>query len=426
MNSGKDKNLKRGQAVITAVVFFLLVSMTVVLGVSRPVYREVRLSRDTLFSKESFFLAESGQEDVIFRLKNALAVSDIETLSLGSSTAETVILDESGSKTITSTATSSSLVRKLQTKLDLGQGFSFNYGVQVGEGGVHMKNTSKIQGNVFTSGPITAENSPIINGDAISAGPSGLIEDIEVLANAYSHTIRDSYVGGDAFYQIISGTSVAGTSYPGSSGQATTSLPIPDSQIEIWKADAEAGGVSTLCTITTSTTIGPNKFNCSKLLIKGSPTVTFAGHVFVDGDIEFDNTANIVISPSLGGNSVAIIAHDESDEAGGGIITLKNSVNFNGPNENYFLLVSMNNDAEANGGDTSAIDVQNSAEGDILVYAPHGKINLKNSAEIREVTAYEVEVQNSAEVIYETGLVNLLFSSGPSGGYSLNSWKEIE
>jgi hypothetical protein len=422
----KKNNLKKGAAMMTAVVFFLFISLTVVLGVTGPVYKEVRLSRDLVDSKESFFLSESGQEDVIFRLKNGLTVSDYEDLAIGSSVVTTAIVDNAGLKIITSNATSSQLVRKVKTELFLGEGISFNFGVQVGDGGLYMKNNSFVSGNVFSDGSITADNNPLVDGDVVSSGPEGLIENLEVGGDALAHTIRNSEVGGDAYYQVISNTSVVGTQYSNSSDQATTTLPISDSKIEEWEAQALTGGTTSICEIENSTIIGPIKFNCDTLTIKGSPTVTLAGPIWVEGNIEVENNVEMTISQSLGSNSVAIIAHNESNESGSGTILLKNNTTFAGPNNNFILLISMNNDAEENSGSTKAIVVENSAVGDLLVYAPHGITQLKNNVDLKEVTSYQLEVENNAQVVYDTGLVNLLFSSELSDGYSINSWKEIE
>jgi hypothetical protein len=417
--------VKGGQAMITAVIFFLFISLTVILGVSAPVYSEVQLTRDIVISKESYYLSESGQEDVIYRLKSGMNVSNLESLTIGSDTVVTNMVNNSGTIIILSSATSSSLVRKISTELIVGVGIDFNYGLQAGEGGLYMKNTSSISGNVYSNGPITADNSPIIDGDAISAGPSGLIEDMEVTGDAYANTIDGSTIGGDAYYQTISSTVVSGIEYPGSSDQATTSFPIPNSTIEDWKTAAETGGVSTSCTIDSDISIGPIKFECAKLDIINDPVVTLDGPIWVEGDIEIQNTATVKINPSLGEISIPIIAHNTSDESGSGIITLKNSAFFDGPNNNFILLVSMNNDVE-NGGSTFAIEVQNSVDGDLLVYAPHGEINLKNSIDLKEVTGYKISTENSAEIIYDTGIASLLFSSGPGGGYDINKWKEVE
>jgi hypothetical protein len=62
----------------------------------------------------------------------------------------------------------------------------------------------------------------------------------------------------------------------------------------------------------------------------------------------------------------------------------------------------------------------------LLVYAGHGKIVLQNGISLREVTGYRIEAQNSAEIIYESGLANILFTTGPSGGFTLSDWNEVE
>lgn len=89
------------------------------------------------------------------------------------------------------------------------------------------------------------------------------------------------------------------------------------------------------------------------------------------------------------------------------------------------LVISQNNSAE-NNGEEDAITILNTVSGDLLLYASHGKIYLNNSSDLREVTAYEILMRNKANVIYETGLANLLFDSGPAGGFSIISWQEVE
>ena len=84
----------------------------------------------------------------------------------------------------------------------------------------------------------------------------------------------------------------------------------------------------------------------------------------------------------------------------------------------------MNNSA-LNGGPEKAINIKNTVSGEFLLYAPHGEISLLNSGDIREVTGYRVYLGNVANVIYEIGLANLLFESGPGGSWEINVWEEI-
>ena len=88
-------------------------------------------------------------------------------------------------------------------------------------------------------------------------------------------------------------------------------------------------------------------------------------------------------------------------------------------------MISQNNDAE-NGGSGVAIEAGNNAGGDLLVYAAHGEILLKNNISLKEVSGYRIHLQNFAKVVYETGLASLLFTTGPGGGYVVDSWEEIK
>lgn len=420
-------NYSSGQAMITAVIFFLFSSLIIMNGVSTPVVREVMIVNDLVRSKEGLFAAEGGIEDVIYRLKNGITVSSSESVSLNNSKATTTITDVTGGKTLATKADRNGFVRNMQATLTQGSGASFNYGVQSGIGGVLLENSSSIAGNVYSNGPVEGSGSNLILGDVVSAGPSGLVKNIHATSSVYAHTIENADIDKDAYYVSISNTTVDGVTYPGSTDQATTTMPISDSMVASWESDAQAGGViSSPCPykITDDMTIGPKKINCD-LEISGDPVVTLAGNLWVVGNVTIQNTAIVNVSSSLGSNSVAIIADKASDRDGGSKILLQNTVEFQGSGQpnSYILFISQNNDAE-NGGNNVAIDAKNSVNGKVLLYASHGEISLQNSIIIKEVTAYRLRLKNSASVIYETGIANLLFSSGPSGGYSISSWGE--
>jgi len=70
-----------------------------------------------------------------------------------------------------------------------------------------------------------------------------------------------------------------------------------------------------------------------------------------------------------------------------------------------------------------AIDLHNNAQGAIF-YASRGLLTLHNGVQITEATAYKLYLNQNAEVIYQQGLQNVKFSSGPSGGYDIEYWIE--
>jgi len=418
-----------GQAILTAVVFFMFVSMIVVSGAYTVSYKESKSSRDFGASKKSFFMAESGLEDLAYRVIKGENYDTAEVLSLDGFFATTTVADINGDKEITATGTASKMIRKSKIKLANNDGVSFHYGVQVGSGGIIMENSSLVQGNVFSNGAIVGQNSNMVKGDIISAGPFGSVAGVHATGTIYAHSISDSSADKDAYYVNISNTTVGGALYPNSPDQATSSLSISDIQIDDWKTQAAAGGIiSSPCPyrINSNTVIGPVKINCN-LEISGSPMVTIAGPVWVNGNIEIENSPIVKIDSSLGANSVAVIADNPSNRTTSGKIELENSAQFqnSGTEGSYILFISQNNSAQS-GGSEKAIRAENSIFGDVLVYAEHGEIHLKNSISLKEVSAYKIRLSNSSQVVYETGIANLLFTSGSSGGYSIESWREGE
>jgi len=426
-NSKDHASYNRGQAVITAVIFFLFTSMAIVFGATGPIIRDVRAAGNLLTSKESFYLAEAGTEDVLYRIKNRLNVSDSESVLIGSSTVSVSVSSiGSGKKEILAEGNINNFVRKNKIVVNQGAGADFFYGIQSGEGGFFMNNSSTVTGSVFSNGDVVGQNSNIIKGDVVSAGPSGLIDGIHATGTARAHTIDGSVIDKDAYYQIINSTVVWGTTFPGSSDQATSSLPISDQDIEEWKQFATTTVISSPCPyeITSDLAIGPARIACD-LKISGSPTVTLRGTIWVEGNIEIENSVVMQIDPSLGDKSLAVIADKESNRLTSSKISIENSSEFHnsGTYGSYILFISQNNSAE-NGGDEEAIKIKNSASGDLLVYAGHGEISIENNASLKEVTGYKITLKNSANVVYETGLGSLLFDSGVSGGWNVESWEE--
>lgn len=419
-----------GHALIVGVAFFLAIAISFAVGAAGPVLDQKSLAEDVSYSKNSFYASESGVEDVTYRVKKSVPVSSSETITVNGSTATTTLVTSGSNKHIESLGSINAYSRRNKTVLSTGIGVAFSYGLQTGAGGLTLSNSATIEGNVFTNGPLVATNSATIKGTAISAGPAGLISGINVTGSAYAHTISNSTVGVNAYYQTISATTVLGTSFPGSPDQATTSLPVTDTMIDTWEADAQAGGVySGSCPYNISSgnvTIGPLKIPCD-LNISNSAKVTLAGPVWVVGNIQFSNSAQVFTSASLGTQSVALIADNPSNRSTSSQIYLSNSTHFTGGTEgSYIMLVSRNNASQASGGTSStpAIQGSNSVEGDVILYAPAGLIQMSNSIQVVEVTGYRFTAANSAEVKYESGLQNVLFTSGPSGGYRIQSWTE--
>jgi Tfp pilus assembly protein PilX len=167
---------QQGSALIIVMLLTIVTSLSIAMGLISPSIRSHRIAQNDLYSKQSYFLAESGVEDALYRLRHTMDVSSSETLVLGSHQTITTVTDiNSSSKEITSLGDVSNRERKVSATVTQGVGISFNYGVQTGRGGLSMVGSSGIIGNVYANGNIYGNSSSYITGSAIAAN-SGALE----------------------------------------------------------------------------------------------------------------------------------------------------------------------------------------------------------------------------------------------------------
>jgi len=102
-----------------------------------PTVREYQNSSVNLKSKNSYYLAESGVEDAMYRIAAGKTIGASETITLGSNS-ETTTITTTGSnqKEIVSLGNVSNYQRKMDMILQGGAGVGFNYGIQSGDGGL--------------------------------------------------------------------------------------------------------------------------------------------------------------------------------------------------------------------------------------------------------------------------------------------------
>lgn len=445
------------------VMIFMVASIALTYSISRSIYAQVQQYRLAYDSKQSFYVADAALEDMAYRYIASLTPDAVETIQIGDAYATTTSTFDTVDDVfiITTTAVDNGAFRGGQLELYTGSGASFNFGVQTGNGGFELTNGSSVVGNVFSNGYIekTGGGTATIFGDAISAGPAGLIKDATITGSAWAHVIEDSSVGGNAYaytldggvvtggaeyYEKIGGAVVNGT--PEVSGvvlddQEPAELPIADEQIELMKQDILDNGTVIASTspecagglyeIDSDTTLGMVTIECDFQLTKqgSGTTLTLDGPIWVQGNATFKSGPEVVADSSLGNRTVPFIVDNESNRATSSRVTIENGTTFTGTglSKSYIIVISQNEDAE-NGEveDVDAIFLGQSSAGDLLAYAGHGRITLANSIELNEVTAYKIRLGNNADVIYESGLVNLLFTSGPGGGFTIGSWQEVE
>ena len=168
-------------------------------------------------------------------------------------------------------------------------------------------------------------------------------------------------------------------------------------------------------TISSPTVLGPKKIT-GNLAINEDVTIT--GTIYVVGNITTNNGAQVTLDSSYGPTGGIIITD--------GRVTLSNNVEFfgSGSSGSYVLLVTTSVCPTGCSG-LNALEILNNV-GAILVSAQNGTVHLNNNVELNEVVGYKIIIDNSAEVNYTSGLASASFTSGPSGGWDIKSWKEVK
>lgn len=431
------KNNQKGLAALFISILVLFIIFGIIISVATLIFSEQKILKNIIKSSQSYYAAEAGIEDALLRLKNSPGMSALSyNLNVANASANINISSIiGGSRVITSQGDVSNRVRKIQIVYAVDtDNISFHYGAQAGEGGIGMEANSVIHGNVFSNGTVrgvTGNRSATVENTVIVAKSGNKIINLTIGSGlpdeARVHTCDNSTINGDIYY--VSGGSSnctvnGGTTKVLPNDIEPANMPISNDQITNWKNEAVGGGIeSGNYTVYGGTTeyLGPKKIT-GNLIIENNATLVLTGNLWVVGNITINNGAVIRLDANYGSTSGVIIAD--------GIITVENGVILEGSGvEGSYLLLLTTSNSGANDFNTPpntyAVYVKNNSQGAIF-YASNGLIRLRNNINIREATGYRLYLDNNAEITYETGLINSLFSSGPGGSWQVESWRETD
>jgi len=423
----------RGYVLILALIF-LGVFSTVAVAYLSFILSSVRSAQHDVSSAQALFIAEGALDHAAYQLNLNTSYAGETGTPLGNGTFTiTVSSVDSNTKRITATGYVPNSQNPLATKtvkatIALSNDVvSFHYGIQAGNGGFTLANSSKITGNVFSSGSVTGSGN-FIYGDVISTGASGLVYGVHATGTVYAHTIGNAgqatTIDKDAYYVTKTNTTVTGTLHPNSPDQSAVDLPISDAQIAEWENQAATGGTINACdnhgdyVVSSSTSLGPIKIACNLVVKSSSGVLKVTGPIWVAGNVTTQTGPTIKIDPALGSQNVAIIADNPSDQTGSGTITVGQSTVFlgSGASNSFVFLISQNKSAEQ-GGSVTAVDMSQGASA-LVAYASHGLLTLSQSVGVKEATGYKIALSQTASVVYDTGLPSTVFESGPGGSWS--------
>jgi len=423
----KNSNNQRGFAAFFITILILAVVFAISVSIYTLTYGEQKISSNVVKSTQAYYASEAGVEDILLRLAKNKKWTSPYILNVGSgSTTIGVSNIIGGSRTINSSGNVSNRIRKIQVAYSISSDvISFHYGAQIGAGGMVMENNSEVQGNVFSNGTVTGGGK--IDNNIIVAGNGNKIQGgLHVKGNATVHSCQNATVDGDLTY--VSGGSVVNCTVGGATLIRPNQidpvpLPILQSQIDDWKNEAAGGGICVppLCDgsgnlnfSSVSAIAGPLKIPGNLNCTKNGAILTVTGTLWVVGGISFSNSCTMKLSSAYGANSGVVVAD--------GIVDISNNVTFlgSGTPGSYIMILSAKNAPTS-----QVMDISNNSMGAIY-YAGNGRIHFNNNATAQEVTAYGFDLDNNAIIMYEIGLSDVGFTSGPGGGWEVASWKEVE
>jgi|Napbiome12C3dose_1001474.scaffolds.fasta_scaffold00001_167 Tfp pilus assembly protein PilX len=222
-----------------------------------------------------------------------------------------------------------------------------------------------------------------------------------------ANTIENLIIGQDAYYQTIISSTVGGTSHPGSADPAPKVFPISDANVTNWKQSAEASGeiegiTGCVSNIDSKKIVGDVSFG-------SGCRVTLKSPIWITGNLTLNSNNILTLDSSYGGSSGVIIVD--------GKVTLNSNNHLNGTDTDSSLLMVLSTFDSRTNGESAVVVNSNGNTG--VYYAGTGTIEPGTGNSFKELTAWKIKVINNSIIDYETGLSSTMFTSGPSGAYSL-------
>lgn len=266
----KRINHQGGAAIITAVIFFLTISVIILVSISTPIANQVRNASDFLLSKQGYISADTLNEEALYRLNKGRTLPSSIVLAFSQSTSTAQITDVSGMKQVIATGVSGALSRVAKSLFSLGDGVSINYGLQTGNGGLNMSGSPTITGNVYSNGNIVGSGVSTITGSAVASVAATLTADQENTAVG-TPAVNSNFGNAAATQDIAQGFTVS------------TSTPLAQARFYIRKVGSPSNITVRILTNSggspSNTTIASATISASQVTTSyGWVTVSFVGN----------------------------------------------------------------------------------------------------------------------------------------------------
>lgn len=229
---------------------------------------------------------------------------------------------------------------------------------------------------------------------------------------AWADNVMGATVSGPLYCQTSSFTNKACNT--SRSSPPAQPMPLSDNNIEFWKEEAEAGGVTSgnVSVGWAGATIGPRRIT-GNLTINGGGILVVSGTLWVEGNISLSGGGQVHLASSYGPHSGAIVTD--------GYVTLAGGSNFAGSGTagSYPFVISTSACPVApNCAGNVAISLSGGA-GTVALIAQNGTVQINGGSSLKAVTAKQINMSGGATLIYDSGLISDVFSSGPGGSWTV-------
>lgn len=171
-----NQNSQSGQ-IISLLIIVLAVVLTGVLFLIAGSRLYYETSKYSVSAEAAFSMAEAGIDKAVASLnKTGGTYSGEEDTSLEEGSYSVIVTDKNATTKIIESRgyfpnkDKPIVKRVIKIEVSRGVGVAFNYGVQVGEGGLRIDQQSEINGGVYSNGNISLDQQVDINGDVFVAG----------------------------------------------------------------------------------------------------------------------------------------------------------------------------------------------------------------------------------------------------------------
>ncbi len=418
---------QKGVVLISTITLLYILLVTGIALVSLAIIT-LRYMQKAHLSAQALNIAEGGIDKAVWSLNHIPHYSGEENTPLGEGKFSISIQDIGSEKIIESTAQIPNIppylaqkkIRVRVTPNPQGEGISFRYAVQVGEGGLRLNSNSRINGNVSSNGSITGDANSEIRGEARANGNIFGDTNHEIYGDVYAF----GNISGEGNYKIFgdayaTGTisdppEVEGDRYPNQDPSNLPPIdPLPTINYDYWKAQANVNNDPYLGDLelnSQSLPLGPKKIEGNLTLTNSSLTLT--GPIHVTGNFEMNSNSHLYLDEDFRSNGTVLIV-DGTIRINSNAIIHPTSADPKG----YILLVTTSSSSPA-------IEINSNSSGGVY-YALEGTLQINSNGDVVAIVAKQLILNANAELNYDEGLASAYFSTGPGGSWIIKrgSWE---